>query len=1070
MQFAVRPEKKAKPIFQVDLSAVRKIILSIAAIFFYLLPAISQPYYFRHYQVENGLSHNTVFCSIQDKKGFLWFGTKDGLNRFDGYRFKTFPVIKRREGTLSRDLVLSIALDAKGTLWVGTQRGLFFFDAERERFIPFLDTLSGINDIFFDRSGQLWLIANYTVKRYNFTTRQTTEFPPKSFFQATSLCQSADGTMWFSTNDGYLQKFDSTKQTFQTYSVFSHSPPAESKTIQKIVCDNKGGILIGTNNQGIKRFDVAKLAYQDVLMYNADKTTIYVRDILPVNPEETWFATESGIFILHQSTGTFTQIKKKMLDPYSLSDNAVYTLFKDTEGGVWAGSFFGGVNYFPNQFSTFEKYFPDYSKNSISGNAIREICEDKDGNIWIGTEDAGLNKLVPATGAITHFRPTGQRGSISYYNIHGLLAVKDELWIGTFEHGLNIMDIKTGKVKKHFVAGEGDNRLKNNFIVSLMQTRTGEIYVGTAWGLYQYQRKQDRFTELKDMAAGSFISCLLEDGEGTVWVATHSRGLFYFNPLTGKKGHFRTEPGNENSLTNNSINSLFEDHEGYLWLSTEGGGLCRLDKNKKQFRRYSTRNGLPSNFVFKVLEDDNNNLWATTSKGLVRLNVSRNQMVLYTKANGLLNDQFNYNSGYKDKEGNFYFGSVQGMIKFNPDAFRPNQHIPPVYITGLQVQNKEADVTQDSSILQRSILYTDHITLPYNQSSFSFDFAAPGFTSPETIAYSYIMTGLDKEWTLLSSNRKVYFTNLKPGTYTFKIKAGNNGIWNRPDQMTIVITPPLWATPWAYLFYALLVLAVAYYLIRSYHTVQENRKEKEIYQAKMEFFTNIAHEIKTPLTLIKGPVENLSEMTPSIPAIRDDLSILERNTQRLMKLINQILDFRKTETQGFSLDFSEVNMNEILQEAYLTFQPLATKKALHYTLDLPSSVVTTMADAEALTKVFDNLLSNAVKYAEKNVRVKMMAPLKGENKLVIEISNDGYLIPAEMKEKIFEPFFRIKETNKQKGTGLGLALVRSLVALHSGNVALHETAGDCNIFLVELPYPSAPNRVKNTTEKRNQIV
>lgn len=1049
---------------------MRKILLSIAVIVCHFLPAISQPYYFRHYQVENGLSHNTVFCSIQDKNGFLWFGTKDGLNRFDGYRFKTFPVIKRREGTLLRDLVLSIALDAKGTLWVGTQRGLFFFDAERERFTPFLDTLSGINDIFFDRSGQLWVIANYTVKRYNFTTRQTTIFPPDWFFQATSLCQSADGTMWFSTNDGYLQQFDSTKQTFKSYSVFNHSPPAESKTIQKIVYDNKGNILIGTNNQGIKSFDVAKLTYRDVLMYNADKTTIYVRDILQVNPEETWFATESGIFILEEATGKFTTIKKKILDPYSLSDNAVYTLSKDAEGGIWAGTFFGGINYFPNQYSTFQKYFPDYSKNSISGNAIREICEDRYGNIWIGTEDAGLNKLVPSTGKVSHFEPTGKPGSISYYNIHGLLAVKDELWIGTFEHGLNLMDIRTGKVKKRFVAAEGDDHLKNNFIVSLMQSKSGEIYVGTAWGLFQYQRKEDSFTELKEIAAGSFISCLLEDRDGTVWVATHSRGLYYFNPFTGIKGHYQTEPGNENSLTNNSINSLFEDHDGYLWLPTEGGGLCRLDKNKKQFRRYSTKNGLPSNFVFKVLEDDNNNLWVTTSKGLVRMNVTRDKIAVYTKANGLLNDQFNYNSGYKDKEGNLYFGSVQGMIKFNPAAFRQNQHIPPVYITGLQIQNKEADVTQDSSILQRSILYTDKITLPYNQSSFSFDFAAPGFTSPETITYSYIMTGLDKEWTLLTSNRKVYFTNLKPGTYTFKIKAGNNGAWNNPDQLTIMITPPLWATPRAYLFYLLIVSLVAFYFIRSYHTVQENRKEKEIYQAKMEFFTNIAHEIKTPLTLIKGPVENLSEMTLDIPAIREDVNIMDRNTNRLIKLINQILDFRKTETKGFSLDFSEVNMNEVLQEAYLTFQPLARKKHLHYTLELPPTEVIMMADAEALTKIFDNLLSNAVKYGRQNVSVKMLAPVKGENKLVIEISNDGYLIPTEMKEKIFEPFFRIKETAKQKGTGLGLALVRSLVALHSGKVSVKETATDCNIFLVELPYPSVPNRVKNTTETSNQIV
>jgi signal transduction histidine kinase/ligand-binding sensor domain-containing protein len=1020
--------------------------------------------------VENGLSHNTVFSSVQDKKGFLWFGTKDGLNRFDGYQFKTFSIKREQRGRLAGDLILSLALDPKGTLWVGTQRGLFYFEEKKERFISFLDSTSGINDIFFDKNGQLWFTADHTANRYNFTTKKQTSFPTDWFFQATSLCETADGTMWFSTRDGYLQQFNAATQTFKSYSVFDHSPPTESKMIQKIVYDPaKARILIGTNNQGIKEFDPASLTYKDLLIYNPDKTTIYVRDILPANEEETWFATESGIFILNNSSGNIQNLKKKTLDPYSLSDNAVYTLYQDTEGGIWAGTFFGGINYYPKQHSTFQKFFPDYTKNSISGNAVREICEDRNGNIWIGTEDAGLNKLVPATGEITHFKPTGTPGSISYYNIHGLLPVDDELWIGTFEHGLNIMDIKTGKVKKRFVANEGTNRLNSNFVVSLLQTHSGEIYVGSAGGVYRYNRKRDDFSYLKGIAEGSFTPSMFEDRDGFIWVATHNRGLFYFDPSSDAKGHFRHEPGNANSLTNNSINSIFQDHKGYLWLSTEGGGLCRFDKAKKQFRRYSTKDGLPSNFIFKVLEDDDKNLWITTSKGLVKMNTTKEEMTIYTKANGLLNDQFNYNSGYKDKAGNLYFGSVQGMIKFNPDAFQTNQHMPPVYITGLQVQNKDVDITQDSSILQTSILHTNKITLPYDQSSFSIDFAALSFTAPETITYSYIMSGLDKDWTQLPSNRKVYFTNLKPGTYTFKVKAGSNGTWNEPRQLTFVITPPFWATRWAYLLYALVILSVVYFLVRSYHQVQENKKEKEIYKAKMDFFTNIAHEIKTPLTLIKGPVENLSEMATDVPEIKDDVSTMERNTNRLIKLINQILDFRQTETKGFSLDFSEVNMNEVLQEAYLTFKPLAQKRGLLYNLELPSENVTMMADAEALTKIFDNLFSNAVKYAQQQISIKMLTAAR-DNKLVIEISNDGYLIPAEMKERIFEPFFRIKETSKQKGTGLGLALVRSLVELHNGKVYVKETSSGYNLFVVELPYSSLSNRIKQTTGKTNQII
>ncbi|MDQ3278049.1 MAG: ATP-binding protein, partial [Bacteroidota bacterium] len=576
---------------------------------------------------------------------------------------------------------------------------------------------------------------------------------------------------------------------------------------------------------------------------------------------------------------------------------------------------------------------------------------------------------------------------------------------------------------------------------------------------------------LNEMADGSFISCLLEDREGTIWVATHNRGLYFFNPSTGTKGHFRNEATKENSLSNNSINSIFEDSHGNLWLTTEGGGLCQLDKRNKRFTRYSMKDGLPSNFVFKVLEDENKMLWITTSKGLASLDIVNERITVFTKSDGLLNDQFNYNSGFKNKYGNLYFGSVQGLIQFNPASARKTLFTPPVYITGLQVQNKEVERAKDSGFLKKSIVYTEQITLPYDQSSFSIDFAAVSFTSPETIEYSYIMKGLDKDWTHLKSNRKVYFTNLKPGTYTFHVRAGSNSKWNQTaTTLQITITPPFWATVWAYLLYIAIAALLAFYLIRVYHQIQENRKEKEIYKAKIEFFTNIAHEIKTPLTLIKGPVENLADLVSTNPEIKEDVNTMERNTNRLLTLVNQILDFRQTETKAFSLELTEVNISEILREAYLTFEPLAKKRKLKYIMELPSYPVSTKADAEALTKVFHNLFSNAVKYAHEEVRAKLLSPRINESKLVFEISNDGYLIPEDMKERIFEPFFRIKDTSKQKGTGLGLALARSLVELHNGKIYVKETNADCNLFIIELPHASVSIKRKNRTETNNRNV
>lgn len=1042
-------------------------LLLIIPLLLYVQRAKAQPYYFRHYQVENGLSNNTVNCSIQDKNGFLWFGTKEGLNRFDGYRFKLFSLDDETERTLASDHIYCLFIDPKNVMWVGAKKGLYRFDAEKERLVRFIDSLPEVHSIAMDKKGGLWFISFNTLYRYQLNTHTLTSFPPSQYFSATSVCSTPEGTIWCATTDGFIHKWNEALQTFNPYNVFSHSPKATSKWIEK-VCPVGNTLYIGTSNQGMKQFDIATNTYKDLLMYNPDKTTIYVRDLVAYSPAEIWFATESGIFILNTATQKFINLKKKFLDPYSLSDNAVYSLCKDAEGGVWAGTYFGGLNYYPKQYASFQKYFPDNTANAISGNAVREICEDHHGNLWIGTEDAGLNKLNTQTGAITHFIPTGSPESIAYSNIHGLMVVGNDLWIGTFEHGLDVMDVRTGKVKRHYMAGPGKKDLKSNFIVTLLQAHNRVIYAGSGNGLFRYDSLTDGFDPVAEAPNNIFVSAMIEDAANTVWIGTHDRGIFYFNPITKQKGHFENEPDNKNSLTSNTINAICEDSRHNLWLATEGGGLCKLSPDRKKFTRYTTKNGLPSNFVFKVLEDNKNSLWVSTSKGLVHFDPDKETTTVYTKENGLLNDQFNYNSGYKDAAGKLYFGSVRGMVTFKPDDFLPNTFVPPVYITGFQIHNQELLIDDTPSFLKKSIIYTDKITLPYNQSSFSIDFAALSYTAPEAISYSYMMEGLDNEWTHVKPNRKVYFTNLSPGTYTFKVQAEHNGIRSKSEKaITIIILPPFWATPWAYLLYSLLGAALLYYLVRSYHIIIEDKKEKEIYEAKIDFFTNVAHEVRTPLTLIKGPVENLLEKIEEVPDIKEDVVMMERNTDRLVALITQILDFRQAETKGFSLDFTKVNITEQLQEAYVSFSPLAKKRNLLYTIDLPRNDVYALADAEALNKIFSNLFSNAVKYACKEVQVRLYPVEKNATAFTIEITNDGYTIPAEMREKIFEPFYRIKETNRQKGTGIGLALARSLAELHNGRLYLKNTQNSLNTFILILPLkPEQPENIRKRKIKK----
>jgi ligand-binding sensor domain-containing protein/signal transduction histidine kinase len=1032
-----------------------------------------QSYYFRHYQVENGLSNNAVICSIQDKKGFLWFGTKDGLDRFDGYTFKIFRNDPDDENSIGSNFIHSLFVDSSDVLWAGTEKGLYQYDATTESFSLLPGSLKEqITEIEMDADGNLWYISNFTLFKFNQPSKKLEQFPIDLYFETTSICTLPDRSVWISTPSGLLKKYNPATNSFTEYNMFTHSPKTVSTWIEKLYGTANGDILIGTSNQGVKLFDTKTADYKDILTYNADKTEIFARNFVLINEDECWIATESGIFIYNMKSGNSINLHKDYHNPYSISDNAVYTFCKDKEGGIWAGTYFGGINYYPKQSLTFQKYFPEKGKNSLSGNVVREIHEDEYGNLWIGTEDAGINKFNRATGMFTPFKPTGTKESISYTNIHGLLATGNELWIGTFEHGLDVMNIQTGKVIRHYAKNTDSNSLKSNFIYCIYQSDAGEIMLGTTIGAYLYNRSGDNFTPLPGIPLFNWYSSILQDDKGVIWAATYGNGVNYYNTKTNKASNFRYEAHNKTSLSSDRVNSLFEDSNKNLWLATEGG-LCRFDPSANSFKRYTTANGFPTNFILSLQEDEKKNLWISTSKGLVCFNPGTGQVTVYTKANGLLNDQFNFSSAYKDPKGRMYFGSVKGFVSFHPGEFIKNNYTPLVYITGFQVNNKELAINKNGSSLKRSITYTEKISLTYDQSTFSIDFASLSYSAPEMSEYAYKMEGLDNDWTYLKTNRKVYFTDLSPGTYTFKVKAAiNNNDWNvKESSLIIEILPPWWASNWAWLSYAVIALILIYYFTNAYHQriKDKNRrkieqleiaKEKELYEAKIDFFTNVAHEIKTPLTLIKGPLEKVIKKAGDIPEIKDSLRIMEKNTIRLVDLTNQLLDFRQTEIKGFSLNFTKENISELIEDTFISFKPLAEQKNLLFSLGPLPAKLYAFIDIEAFNKILTNVFSNAVKYAKSKVEVYVLPLQEGDKTFTIEVKNDGYIIPYEMKEKIFEPFFRLKETEKQKGTGIGLALSRSLTQLHKGVLDLKEPENNMNIFFITMPVhqDEEPNR------------
>lgn len=1021
------------------------------------LPA--QSHYFRHYQVENGLSHNTVFCAIQDKEGFVWFGTKDGLNRFDGNSFKVFRNNPADSTSLGNNFVYSIYVDKQQRLWIGTARGLYEYIKEEESFRAVPGSQAGdLYDIREDNNNRLWFVMSGKLYYYDKKLRTTHLFQQAGNDIVSALYISAEGNIWYASY-GAVNCLDPQKQTIQHYNVFNQSKYTTAQWIRRIAKGPGNTLLIGATDQGLKQFEIAKGTYTDILLQNADKTNIYVRDIIEINDSVYWIGTESGIFVYNYRQNRFDNLRKSYTNPYLLSDNAVYALYKDKEGGIWAGTYFGGANYFRRQYTSFEKYFPDNTSQTISGNAVREICEDGNGNLWIGTEDRGLNKLNKLTGHFTHFLPGAGDDDISYYNIHGLLYSDNYLWIGTFEHGIDIMDTRNDKVIKHF-----DNTtpgVHNNFFLSFCKTRKGQILAGNTLDLLQFHPANDSFSKVEEIPGYNFVYNIREDNDETIWVSTIGNGLYYYNPVTKQMGHFRYSSDQPENISSNMINSTFEDSRGYIWVATEGGGICRYDKKSKQFKRYTMADGLPANFVFKILEDNKGKLWITTTRGLVEMDPDTGHMNLYTVSNGILNDQFNYNSGYKDADGRMYFGSVKGMISFNPQTFTRNNYRPPIYITGVQVHNKEY-IPKNKQGINQSVLATRKITLAYNQSSISIDFAALSFTAPEMLQYTYIMHGLQDGWTTINTNRKAYFTDLSPGTYVFMVKAsGNNNDWSlTPAIITIEILPPWWQSHLAYLVYIATVMAITYWLAAYFYARAKERtrrrmeqlaheKEKELYEAKIDFFTQVAHEIKTPLTLINAPLEKITEQAVLYPEIHKNLYTVQKNTKRLIDLSNQLLDFRLTESKGYSLHFSRLNITDLVREVFADFKPIAEKKKLTYNLNMTAHDIFAQADEDAMQKIFTNLFSNAIKYSEQEVDIHLN---QSGGLFELRIFNDGFIIPADKSEKIFEPFFRLRETEKQKGTGIGLALSRSLTLLHKGTLSLENGhSGKGNTFVLRIP-------------------
>jgi len=1042
-------------------------LICIALFFLNEINAKNTNYYFKHLAIENGLSQNTVLSILQDKQGFMWFGTKDGLNRYDGNSIKVF---KRNPGlfnSIDNNTIWSLMEDNQHQIWVGTDRGISIYNITDETFSHFdlkTETGYGINvpvlDIKTDKKGDIWIAADklfrYSPQKHQLKDMSGSVENKVISSRTWSVMIDNDQTVWTALHNSGIRKYNIRNSTTENLIHDSEKKDLSKILFSKMINYKNNYVIAGTLNDGLKIINkITGEVKPYTIIGDIENTQLYVRT-LDLFSDNIWVGTESGLYIIDTKTQKSTHISQNKDDPFSLSDNVIYSMFKDREGGIWIGTYFGGVNYIPKQTSFFEKYYPVANKNSISGERISGICEDNEGNIWVGTEDAGLNKFNPATKIFEHFKVNSGKNSISYHNVHDVILDGNNLWIGLFNNGINIIDLKTRQVK-HFAKSSQPNSLDNNDVFALSKDKANNIWVGTSSGAFLFDKKNNNFIKQNQIGV-HFISDILEDNHGSIWFATYDDGVFRYNPRTKECKHYAYNSKNSHSICFYKIISIFEDSKNRIWFTGETGGISVYNEKNDNFIQYSFKQGLVSDVVYKILEDKHGNLWLSSNSGLMKFNPETRKVRVFNTGSGILSNQFNYKSGFCDRNGKMYFGEINGLISFYPESFVNNDYIPPVVITNFKLLDKKNSYSVDM------INKSKKITLKYYQSSFSIDFAALSYSAPEENHYAYKMNGLDNRWVFLDKAEKIIFSNLPYGQYRFQIKGSNNdGVWNENgDYIDIEIAPPFWESKLAYLFYAGLILWAMYSVFtqntkrikrksKNDRILFEKEKEKEMYTAKIDFFTNVAHEVRTPLTLIQSPLEYILSNDVEKPELYSNLRVMEKNTNRLLSLINQLLDFRKTEAKSFSLTFVKTDISELLSETYIRFKPLSIQKGLDFSMIEPKDAISADVDKEAFTKIISNLFTNAIKYGQHEIKVILTAT---EGKFQVRVNNDGNIIPNELKEQIFEPFFQIKATDNRtvsSGSGIGLALVKSLVELHKGSIRLDNTVLTANSFLLEMP-------------------
>ena len=1081
-------------------------------------------YQFSHLDITKGLSNNQVTAIFKDSRGFMWFGTMTGLNRYDGFKFKVFKHNHRDSSSINDDFIESIQEGPEGKLWILTRHGFNIYNPLTENFDrninKYLSRISiaseGLNVIKKGRDGSFWFVnANLGIYRYNPATKKTYHFFSNkndkfSIYSnsVSSIVEASGGDFWVIYTDGVLDRINhrTNKVNYRSYTLKNQD---FAKTINyEMAIDAQGDLWMYGNGSDIGLYyynhQTKQFTHFNKNSVSGRLNSNIVNNVIQDNAGLIWIATDhGGVNLLDKKDFKIKYLTNREDDKKSVGQNSITSMFKDKSGIIWIGTYKRGVSFYHQdiiKFPLIRRHASD--PNSLPYEDVNRFVEDIKGNLWIGTNGGGLIYFDRKANKFSQYKHnTTNSNSLSNDVVVSLcIDHQQKLWIGTYFGGLDCFD---GKTFTHYRHNERDpNSISDDRVWEIFEDSNRTLWIGTLnGGLNRFDREKKIFYHYKfgsNTVSSNYTSAISEDKEGNLWFGG-TNGIDVLLKKSKKFKNFKHIDTVPSSLIHDNVNNMLIDSRGLVWAATREG-LSMLNPKTNRFRNFQKEDGLPDNTVIDIQEDNNHNLWLSTSDGLSNLIVSRGKTGAlsfsfknYDETDGLQGLEFNESASLRTRKGELIFGGANGFNIFDPSTIRSSKNQPLLVLTDFQVFNrsvKPGDEINGHEILNKSITTSDSVVLHYNENVFSIEFAALNFFNTDKVKLQYLLQGFDNDWlTAENKVRKATYTNLDPGDYTFKVRATNEeGIFGKKElQFHIKVLPPFWRTTLAYFIYILLAGLALFTLRRrgiqkikrQFEIEQERQQAKRMHELdmmKIKFFTNVSHEFRTPLSLILAPVEKMLKQTEEPEQVRQ-MQMINRNAKRLLNLVNQLLDFRKMEVQELKLHPKSGDIIKFIKEISFSFSDVAEKKNIAFVFDSEIEVLETRFDHDKIERILFNLLSNSFKFTSEGGHVSVLVTLT-DNKLKkkqfveIKVIDSGIGIPQEKQDKIFERFFQndVPGTMVNQGSGIGLSITKEFVKLHGGDIKVESEPGEGSCFTVTLPLTVSEKLIQDSFVKNDDLV